>query len=194
MGITTGSVTVPGVPTGVGAAAAPGEIYVTWSGVTGATSYEVYRRGEGSTAYSMIGTSPLTAYHDPTAVANKAYLYRVRAVNAAGPSADSASDLATMIVFADDPVAAGTPIRLTHLAQLRTAVAAVNALAGGTSIFTDPAVPGLSVKAIHISQLRSQLDAALTSLGIATSSYTDSAGSGTPIRAIHFQELRNRVK
>jgi hypothetical protein len=50
------------------------------------------------------------------------------------------------------------------------------------------------VKAVHITELRSQLDAAMTGLGLTTGGWTDGGLSGVAIKAIHFQEIRNRVK
>jgi hypothetical protein len=192
---TTGSVGVPGVPTGVGAVAAPGEIYVTWTGVTGATSYDVYRRAAGSPTYFFVGNSTLTTYHDTTAQANNAYLYRVRAKNSAGSALDSASDLATMILFTDDPALTGTPIRIAHLAELRTAVNAVRALAGiGPGTYTGVAASGLTVKAVHILELRSQFEAALGPLNLPASSWADTPAAGTIIGRWHVQQLRDRLK
>jgi hypothetical protein len=120
----------------------------------------------------------------------------VRAINAGGSSSDSAPDLATTVIFTDDPlVARSTPIKAVHLAELRTAVNAVRSLAGiGVVSFTDSASRGVTVKAAHINELRTALDAALSSLGFATGGYTDTPARGVPIKAIHFQEIRNRVK
>ena len=82
---------------------------------------------------------------------------RVRAVNAAGPSADSLADLTTTVIYSDDRlVEFSTVIKADHLIQLRTAVDAVRALAGGlgTAMYTDMPAHGLAVKAIHITELR----------------------------------------
>ena len=128
-------------------------------------------------------------------VAEPAYLYKVRAINAGG-SADSAPDLATTVIFTDDPLVAGsTIIKAVHLAELRTAVNAVRALAGlAAATFTDAATPGVIVKAVHINELRTDLDQAMSALGFPTGGYTDTLTAGVVIKAIHFQEIRNRVK
>jgi hypothetical protein len=191
----------PPAPTGVNAhATASTQVIISWNAVTGATSYQIFRRAPGG-SFTQIGTSSTTSFTDNTAVANTAYLYRVRAVNAGGASSDSASsdsasDLATTVIFTDDPlVARSTRIKAVHLAELRTAVNAVRSLAGiGTTTFTDSASAGVKVKAIHINQLRTALDAALSPLGFATGGYTDALSTGVLIKAVHFQEIRNRVK
>jgi hypothetical protein len=186
----------PPAPTGVNArATASTQVTITWNASTGATSYQIFRRAPGG-SFTQIGTSNTTSFVDTTAAANTAYLYLVRAVNSGGASSDSASDLATTVIFTDDPlVARSTKIKALHLAELRTAVNAVRSLAGlGAFSFTDSASAGVKVKAIHINQLRTALDAALSSLGFATGGYTDTLSTSVPIKAVHFQELRNRVK
>ncbi len=186
---------VPSAPTGVNArATAATSVLVTWNAVSGATSYQIFRRAPGI-ASTQIGTASTTSFANSVS-ANTAYLYRVRAVNASGASADSAADLATTVIFTDDPlVARSTVIKAVHLAELRTAVNAVRSLAGiGTTTFTDSASPGILVKAIHITQLRTALDAALSPLGLSTGGYTDALTAGVLIKAVHFQEIRNRVK
>lgn len=189
-----GGQTAPPAPTGVNAIATSGtQVQVTWNAVTGATSYEIYRRGPGG-SFSLRGTSLTTSFND-TASSNTAYLYRVRAVNPGGSSGDSASDLATTVMFTDDPLAPGVLVKAVHLSQLRTAVSAVRAQAGlSTVTYTDAATTGVIVKAIHITELRTYLDQAMTALGLTTGGWTDTSLTGTPIEPTHFQQIRNRVK
>ena len=52
---------------------------VSWSKVTGATKYEVYRK-TGNGSYTKIATTTKTAYTDTKAAKGKYYTYRVRAV------------------------------------------------------------------------------------------------------------------
>jgi hypothetical protein len=188
--------TVPAAPTGVIATAVSStSVQVTWAASSGATSYEVYRKGAGG-SFTLIGSPTSTSFTDTTASANTSYLYRVRARNAAGSSTDSAYDLATTVIFTDDPLVPGvTVIRAIHLAQLRTAVNAVRALAGlGAGSYTDAATAGVPIKAVHINELRTNLDQAMSALGLATGGYSRTIAAGVLIKAVDFQELRNRVK
>ncbi len=185
--------TPPAAPSGVIAAAQTAtSVLVTWNTTATATSYQVFRQAP-SVAFAPIGSpTASTSFTDSTATADTSYLYRVRAINAAGSSGDSSSDIATTVIFVDDPLTAGTVVKAVHLAQARTAVNAVRQLAGLTAAtFTDTASAGVMVKAVHITEMRTALDAALGPLGRGSGGYTDA----TPvvIKAAHFQDIRNRV-
>jgi hypothetical protein len=187
-------ITAPAAPTGVNAVATSStQVQITWNAVIGATSYEIYRRNPGG-SYTLRGTSVTPSYNDSTS-SGTAYLYRVRAVNAGGSSPDSAADLATTVLFTNDPLTAGLLVRSVHLSELRTAVDAVRAQAGMNAVnWTDAAASGVIVKATHIAQLRSSLDQAMTALGLTTGGWTDASLTGVRIKAAHLQEIRNRVK
>ena len=189
-----GGAIAPAAPAGVNAVATSStQVQVTWSAVIGATSYEIYRRSPGG-SFASRGTSLTTSFND-SASANTAYLYRVRAVNLGGSSGDSSADLATTVMFTEDPMSAGVPVRAVHLSQLRTAVSAVRAQAGlSSATYTDPAAPGVIVRAIHIAELRTYLDQALAALGRTTGGWTGANLSGAVIRATHLQQIRDRVK
>ena len=184
----------PAAPSTVNAVATSGtQVQVAWSPVTGATSYEVYRRDPGG-SFTLRGTSLTTSFND-TGSSGTAYLYRVRAVNAGGSSGDSASDLATTVMFTDDPLTAGVPVKAVHLSQLRTAVSAVRAQAALSIVtYTDASTTGVNLKTIHITELRTYLDQAMAALGLTTGGWTDTNLSGMTIKAAHSQEIRNRVK
>lgn len=82
-----------GVPSGVSATKGNASgVTVSWSSVTGATSYQVGRGAEGATAPSeTLGTSTSLSYVDATAVPGVTYAYFVRAVASAGSGGWSAS-------------------------------------------------------------------------------------------------------
>ena len=186
--------TPPVAPTGVNAAAAnSNRVDASWTAVATATSYEVDRRAAGE-GFAPIAAPAGNSFSDTTVSAGKSYLYRVRAVSATGSSGNSASDIATTVIFSNDPLTAGTVVQGAHLSQLRTAVNAARSLANlPAATFTNPSPVGASIKSVHMTELRSGLDSALTALGLPAGGYTNSASTGTPVRAIDFQELRNRV-
>jgi uncharacterized repeat protein (TIGR01451 family) len=189
----------PPVPTGlVATATSATQVGITWSASAGATSYQV-ERSSGGSGYVLVGSPTGTSFTDPVS-SGTTYLYQVRAVGPGGTSAPSNKDLATTILFADDPLTVGvTLIKAQHLTQLRQAVNAVRAAAAlAASSWTDPTltVGVTSVKKVHIDELRSSLSAARTTLGFSDPGFTDpvlTAGV-TVVKKIHTDELRQRVK
>jgi hypothetical protein len=171
-------------------------VSVSWTVSAGATSYNVYRSTDGVN-YSLAGSPVVNSLNDAGRTPNTAYLYKVRAVNG-GESGDSNRDLATTVIFTDDPLVAGTTvIQAVHITQLRTAVDAVRALVplvGGS--YADPALTtGVTpVKTLHITDLRTALDAARSSLALTAVSYGESITTSTTIKTTHLSELRNGVK
>lgn len=86
----------PSAPTGLSASAvSTSGIDLTWTSVTGAASYNVYRSTAADGTYAKINTSTVstTSYSDTGLSAGTAYYYKVSAVNGTGESA--ASDYAT---------------------------------------------------------------------------------------------------
>ncbi|HLZ10892.1 MAG TPA: fibronectin type III domain-containing protein, partial [Chloroflexota bacterium] len=190
---TTGTAAVPAIPQGISATTASStQVTVTWSAVLGATSYEIRRRGPSGSvlSYTLVGTTSdgSTSYTDTSVTANNAYLYKVRAVNSAGSSADSPLDLATTVTFTDDRLIEGVSIiKAAHLSQLRTAVDAVRTLANqGAGVYTDVAAPGLVVKAVHILELRAQYDNAIGILTGRNASWATTPVQGGPISFVDF--------
>jgi fibronectin type 3 domain-containing protein len=57
---------------------------VSWSTVSGATSYEVQRSTSSGSGYASIGTTSSTSYDDTTATPETTYYYKIRAQNTCG--------------------------------------------------------------------------------------------------------------
>ena len=191
-----GGEVAPAEPTGVVATATAGNrVTVTWNAVPGATGYEVYRRSSG-TNYILVDRTTTNSLIDTTVTPAASYLYKVYATNAAGTSPDSNPDLATTVIFTDDPIIPGVmTVQAIHLSELRVAVNALRALASlSPAQFTDPASRGVVIKAVHITELRTALNAARSALGLLVSSYTDPTLTGVVIKGIHWVEIRNGVK
>ena len=83
----------PGKPAGVEAAAqSSSAITITWTGISNATGYNVYRADSSGGNFTVIsGTAPWTgtSYTDSSLTANKEYFYQVTALNAIGESEKS---------------------------------------------------------------------------------------------------------
>ncbi|HEU4887488.1 MAG TPA: M57 family metalloprotease [Thermoanaerobaculia bacterium] len=174
-------------------------VNVTWTASAGAVSYNIYRSASG-TSFTLAGSvsAPTVTFNDSGRTANTAYLYKVRAVNG-GESTDSNIDLATTVIFTDDPLVAGaTKVKAAHITQLRTAVNAVRTLASlGAGSYTDPTITAgvTKIKAVHVTQLRTALTAARAALPLPAISYAETiTASTTKIKASHLTELRNGVK
>ena len=79
----------PAAPTVTMTYSDSGKPKLTWSAVSGAASYRVYRSESRGTGYSLLGTTTSTGYVNTGAAVGKTYYYRVKAVNSAGTSAYS---------------------------------------------------------------------------------------------------------
>ena len=67
-----------------------GDPKLTWSTVTGASKYEVYRATSRSGTYTKVATTTAKTYTNKTAKAGKTYYYKVKAVSKVKTSANSA--------------------------------------------------------------------------------------------------------
>ena len=94
---TAGTITFPAAPTGLlASAASSSQINLSWSGVTGATGYQVERAPNSSGTWTVLNSSNAgTTYSSTGLSANTTYYYRVRAYNASGNSAYSTTANAT---------------------------------------------------------------------------------------------------
>jgi fibronectin type 3 domain-containing protein/archaellum component FlaG (FlaF/FlaG flagellin family) len=76
---------VPSAPAGVSVVtASSSSIRVSWSTVTGAESYNIYRSDTSTGAYGQVGTSAATSYTDTALQGNSNYYYKVSALNSGG--------------------------------------------------------------------------------------------------------------
>jgi hypothetical protein len=168
-------------------------------------AYELVRSSVGGQTLSMhTCTTPCSgsvAVQDTGLASGVTYLYKVRAYNAATDPVAQASpfsntDPATTVLFTDDPISPGLPVKAVHVTELRTAVNALRLAAGLTAFsFTDAVAYGTPVRAIHIQELRTALNQARAQLGLTVLTFTDAglAAHGV-IRVPHVQELREGVE
>ncbi len=192
----------PTAPGSVKATAASAtQVNLTWTASTspiGISRYEI-ERSYNNGAYSLIGTATTASFANGSLTPGITYVYRVRAVDTQNVfSPYSNRDLATTILFTDDPLVSGlTKVRAVHFSEMRRAVDAVRASAGlAPAPWTDTNLAGIPITAVHIKQMRNYLSPALVSLGFSAPSYTDpTLTTGvTRIRKVHLDELRQGVK
>lgn len=92
----------PSTPGGLAASAASSsQINLSWTAVSGATSYDIYRSVSSNGTFSRIGNEPTvssgstTSYSDTALSASTTYYYKISAINASGESAASSAVSAT---------------------------------------------------------------------------------------------------
>jgi hypothetical protein len=173
------------------------QVSISWPAVTGASQYEIIR-ATGPTTPSSLVTLPGTSYTDNPVSPATVYIYRVRAFSAdLTPGAYSTPDIATTVIFTDDPlVAQSTVVQGVHITELRNAVNLVRTASGlGATTFTDPSPGGVFIQALHITELRSALNSARITLGLPPATFTNTLTPGTTvIKAVDMTEIRNGVR
>ena len=121
---TTTTTQPPAAPSGLTATGGNGQISLSWTGVDGATSYNVLRGDSPGTEANPVA-SAVTNYDDTGLAAGKTYYYVVQAVNSGGTSGNSNEASATTIPAA--------PAGLTATGGAGQVTLAWNAVAGATS-------------------------------------------------------------
>jgi hypothetical protein len=172
------------------------QVSLTWNAVAGTSVYQVFASSNNG-PFALIGSPTTNSLLNSSLTPNTTYVYFVRATDGTNTGLPSNRDLATTIVFTDDPIVAGsTLIKAVHFNELRTAVNAVRAAAGlPVANFTDTLAAGGVVKAVHVTELRSYLAEARSDLFLPIAPFTDpSLAAGDAIIAAHIVELRNAVK
>ncbi len=166
---------------------------LSWSAVSGVTSYEVWRSSAAS-PFSLLKTVSGTSTTDTGLAGNTTYVYKIRGVCGA---AYSPLDAATTTLFTDDPLTAATTIRAIHVTQLRTAIDAMRTAAGlEPASYTNAVAAGSLIRRTDLTEMRAALDFARFVIGLTALSYTDAtitAGT-TRVKAAHLTDLRNGVK
>ncbi|HEV7298316.1 MAG TPA: fibronectin type III domain-containing protein [Tepidisphaeraceae bacterium] len=95
----TSAPAVPTAPANLSAAAGNAQVSLSWSAVSGASTFNVYRSTTSGSGYSKINGSAVsgTTYTDTGRTNGTAYHYVVRAVNTAGESGNSNQATATPV-------------------------------------------------------------------------------------------------
>ena len=183
-------------PALIASATAPTAVSLAWSDV-GAGQYAIFR-SEAPTRETFVelGTTTATSFVDATAVAGKAYLYRVQARTSEGVvRSPSLADLALTFLFTDDPIVfKATPIKALHITQLQEATNLVRTLAGIPTVTFVSVSAGTTVRVDEIVSLRAAITEGLIALEQKVPSWIDGAAVGNLIKGTHVQQLRNALK
>jgi hypothetical protein len=187
-------------------------VTLVWSpGASGPTSYRIERQDCFGCAWSPIGPNPIstTSYTDTiSSVAGNppaAHLYHVIAVaSGSSDSSPSAPDYAVtaFTLFAEN-IGTATPIRGTHVQELRKAIDALRSLANLPPYMTPAYSDGWPdynpatgpVLASHQTAMRTALDQAVFNLLTHHLTFTGTTPAhGVGIASSHMNQLRNAVK
>src|SRR6185369_4911627 len=102
----TPQLAVPAVPTNLAATAGSGQVGLSWSASSGATSYNVKRSTTSGGPYTTIASPTTTSYTDTGVTNGATYYYVVSAVNTSGESANSSQVSVTPTASPDFSVSA----------------------------------------------------------------------------------------
>jgi|GEM_PF-1136613 fibronectin type 3 domain-containing protein/putative cell wall-binding protein len=95
---TTTALSIPSAPANLTATPkSSSQITLSWSAVSGAASYSIYRSSSASGSYSLLTTITATSYTNSSLTANTTYYYKVLATNSVGSSSYSAIASATTL-------------------------------------------------------------------------------------------------
>jgi hypothetical protein len=106
-------VSVPSAPAGLSATAGDGQVSLSWSPSDGADTYRVQRSTVSGGPYTLVTTTPETAYVDGSLTNGTTYHYVVSAVNRAGESTNSQQASAVPDVQNPPPTTFGTWTNVT---------------------------------------------------------------------------------
>jgi hypothetical protein len=198
-----------GVPSSLGESVLPapaslsatGPGSLTWSGVAGATSYNV-KRGFTSGGETLLAVGvTTTSFTDTAPTGGQSCFYAVSAANMLGESANSNEVVSTVtLTFSDDPLTTSSMIRAVHITEMRARIDALR-MRYGLSRFgwTDNSLfAGMTISAVHLTELRTALQQAYAAAGASAPSlppFTDPTivPGSTFIRVVQIKELRDAV-
>jgi beta-galactosidase len=159
---TPGASAALAAPTGLGASAGHAEVALSWTGSSGATSYNVKRANVSGGPYTTVAATAATMYMD-TGLAAGTYYYVISAVNSSGESANSIPASATVTC-----AASATPAGLAISSQNGQMLLAWTPVPNGTNSTT-------------YNVLRSTNSGGpftLLASGLAATNYNDTAATG----------------
>lgn len=91
--------------TGASFTSSPASISLSWSAVTGATSYQIFRSETSSTSLTAYSTTSATSFTDSNVVVDHTYYYSVMPIQTVGVSTGPASQVKAVNISATTPAA-----------------------------------------------------------------------------------------
>jgi Domain of unknown function (DUF4082)/Domain of unknown function (DUF1929) len=175
-------------------------ITLGWSVPAGSDEYAIERGDSMSGPFKNINFVAGTTFTDTLLTNQKAYVYRVRAIDNSGTDTlvSDPSNMAVGVTIAFEfSQLLGQTIKARHVHDVRTAVNALRRVAHLPELTLAPDnLTGDTVTAFHVLDLRTSLGQALAALNISHPAYTDSTLStgvgGTLVKAVHIEELQAR--
>jgi len=122
--VATSTVNTPTGLTGTGASSS--QINLSWTAVSGATSYDIYRSATSGGTYARVGSEPTvssgstTTYSDTGLSAGTTYYYKIASLDAAGESLPSSAVSATALAAGGGSGVPPTPTEPTTPAEPTT--------------------------------------------------------------------------
>ncbi|MBN2392052.1 MAG: hypothetical protein JXR84_15090, partial [Anaerolineae bacterium] len=104
----------PPAPTNLVAVEGNGEVMLTWDGVTGAASYNVYRSYVYGGGYAYLGDTTTSDYTDTTVTNGTLYYYVVTAVGVLGAESDVSNEVSALPHYTIDWANLQWPHEFTH--------------------------------------------------------------------------------
>jgi fibronectin type 3 domain-containing protein len=100
------ALTIPGAPSVSASAASSSSITVSWSEVTGATRYYIYRSSSADGSYTQLTNTTSLSYTNTGLSSGATYYYKVAAYNSAGTGQQSVAASATTLLAPPSSVSA----------------------------------------------------------------------------------------
>ena len=175
-------------------------VTLSWTVPAGADEYAIERSESMSGPFKNINFVLGTTYTDTGLTTQRAYVYRVRAIDTSNgdiiSSDPSNMAVGTAISFEFSSLL-GQTIKARHLHDVRAAVNAFRRVAHLPELALVPTdLTGHVVSAFHVQDIRISLSEALAALNIPNPPFTDptlnTGAGGTLVKAVHVEELQAR--
>ncbi|MGH9419390.1 MAG: hypothetical protein ACRD3J_05400 [Thermoanaerobaculia bacterium] len=178
-------------------------VAVVWEASGGADHYQLDRLDQGVwTSFAIYANNAATWVGLP---ANRAFVFRVRAVDSAGNFSPYCANYAIATTMTFSAVQRDVGVAFSHFDEIHAEINITRAAHNDPNltwrqILDNANFPGVPIPAFntriyaaHILALRAALNTALVNLGVPTSAFTDNLASPTMIKALHINELQQRA-